>query len=795
MLKNLKFRDKLILVLVLPILALGVFSTSIVWDRSREASSMESLQELAAISEDLSGLVHELQKERGLTAGFISSRGTRFSTELDQQRRLSDVALGSLESGLVGDLEEAYGRDFASSVDRVRQRLGDLDGKRRAVSGLSVSQGEAIAYYTGTNAQMIDIIGQTAILATNVEMSVRLGAYQSLILGKERAGIERAIGNGAFARDRFAGSSDFNKFVSLSAMQEAYFSSFLNAATDEERAAFDRALAGAVSADVDRFRQIGWDAGADTPLGQDAGTWMAASTRRIDALKTVEDFVAEGLTERAAEVRSAAKSALMWSVLGSIFAIGAALALGWVIGKNVTSRMTAVMELAHGVRAGNFSEVATGDESRDEIGELTRAFGGVSSTVSNLVQEVARVASDVSGGDLSSRGDMDEFSGSYRGVVEGVNNLVGSLESTTQEVKDESAIAQTFLDDLGQAISSLSERDLSVRVSGSYRPDFARVQEAFNRAVENLDTTLTEVVAATEQVTAASEEIATGAQSLAEGASDQASSIEEISSSLMEMSGMAQQNMANANEARSLSEAAGQATEEGVQNMRQLSEAVESIKGSSDATAKVIKTIDEIAFQTNLLALNAAVEAARAGDAGKGFAVVAEEVRNLAMRSAEAAQDTAALIEEAVQNADYGVTHNQEAISSLSEIDQGVSRVREVMAEVSEASDQQTKGVDEISKAVEQMNGITQAVAANAEESASAAEELSSQAQLVQGLVGSFELTQAFGNRGGSVSGPRITPRTIRAPHQSNGGGVEPEVVNRFEDLIPFDDDAVLKEF
>src|SRR5207244_3670763 len=135
--------------------------------------------------------------------------------------------------------------------------------------------------------------------------------------------------------------------------------------------------------------------------------------------------------------------------------------------------------------------------------------------------------------------------------------------------------------------------------------------------------------------------------------------------------------------------------EEGVRSMQHLSEAITKIKGSADSTAKIVKTIDEIAFQTNLLALNAAVEAARAGDAGKGFAVVAEEVRNLAMRSAEAAKHTANLIEESVKNADGGVALNQEVLSNLQEINGQIEKVSEVVAEIAAASDQQSQGVEQ----------------------------------------------------------------------------------------------------
>ena len=217
------------------------------------------------------------------------------------------------------------------------------------------------------------------------------------------------------------------------------------------------------------------------------------------------------------------------------------------------------------------------------------------------------------------------------------------------------------------------------------------------------------------------------------------------------------------------------ATAEGVEGMTRLSSAVEKIKASSEVTAKIVKTIDEIAFQTNLLALNAAVEAARAGDAGKGFAVVAEEVRDLAMRSAEAARNTSELIEVSVQNAEEGVALNQEVVAQLGEIDSGVARAREVMGEIALASEQQKRGVEEINTALERMDGVTQATAASAQESASAAEELASQAQRVQELVGSFELTSASARvaskRRAPVSGHSRLSNAYMRGDESKGSG------------------------
>lgn len=169
--------------------------------------------------------------------------------------------------------------------------------------------------------------------------------------------------------------------------------------------------------------------------------------------------------------------------------------------------------------------------------------------------------------------------------------------------------------------------------------------------------------------------------------------------------------------------------------------AIDRIKASSDETAKIVRTIDEIAFQTNLLALNAAVEAARAGDAGKGFAVVAEEVRNLAMRSAEAAKSTAQLIEESVANADGGVALNMEVLSNLKAIQEQVIQVSDVMEEISSGADHQSRGVEQITTAVEQMNQVTQQTAANAEEGSSASDELTAQAQELRRLVNGYQIT------------------------------------------------------
>ena len=238
-----------------------------------------------------------------------------------------------------------------------------------------------------------------------------------------------------------------------------------------------------------------------------------------------------------------------------------------------------------------------------------------------------------------------------------------------------------------------------------------------------------------EQVSSASSQVSQSSQQMAEGASEQASSLEETSASLEEMSSMTKQNSDNAKQANVMANDTREAVEKSRTAMSRMSEAIGQIKNSSDQTAKIVKTIDEIAFQTNLLALNAAVEAARAGDAGKGFAVVAEEVRNLAQRSAEAAKNTSSLIEQSQKNADNGVAVSQEVAGILTQIVDSVHKLSQLIGEVSSASMEQAKGIEQIGTAVTEMDKLTQSNAANAEESASASEELSAQANELNDMV------------------------------------------------------------
>jgi methyl-accepting chemotaxis protein/methyl-accepting chemotaxis protein-1 (serine sensor receptor) len=285
--------------------------------------------------------------------------------------------------------------------------------------------------------------------------------------------------------------------------------------------------------------------------------------------------------------------------------------------------------------------------------------------------------------------------------------------------------------------------------------------------VSALRNTVTELNAGGEQVASASTQIASTSQTLSQGASEQAASVEEISASMEEMTAMAKRNGDSSAEATAMMAETAKQVEHSHVALGDMVASMSAIKESSEKVAKINKTIDEIAFQTNILALNAAVEAARAGEAGMGFAVVADEVRNLAQRSAVAAKDTAALIEESIANSSQGADRLEQVSTAIRGITESTSKVKNLLDEVNESSKQQGLGITQVSTAIQQVSTVTQTSAASAEESAAAAQELSAQSQKVRDLVNVLAVMVEGGAAGKAPEKP--VRRSLRSPAAASG--------------------------
>ncbi len=323
--------------------------------------------------------------------------------------------------------------------------------------------------------------------------------------------------------------------------------------------------------------------------------------------------------------------------------------------------------------------------------------------------------------------------GALHGAFESVATRMVDASRTVEELRTTSeqdhAMTQRFLDTLTPAIVAMRDGDLTSVIGTGFGKTYDVTAAAMDGALQQLRDAIGELRSSSEQIDGASGEIANGSDNLAQLTSEQAASLEEVSASLMELASLSQSNAADVGQARTATADASSAAGNGVSEVQRLMTAMDETRTAARETAKIVKTIDEIAFQTNLLALNASVEAARAGDAGRGFAVVADEVRALALRCADAARTTAELIDQAVQRVEGGVSISNQVGTQLREVSTRISSVNAIMESIGQATSSQQEGINQIRDAVTALNGTVQNAAANAEESASAAQELSAQAR------------------------------------------------------------------
>jgi len=393
-------------------------------------------------------------------------------------------------------------------------------------------------------------------------------------------------------------------------------------------------------------------------------------------------------------------------------------------------------------------------------------------------QVIERIATQIAAGDLE---------------IKTVENAKGVYQSVQEMVE--------ALRYKGKLLEQMAMKDLTVDIKKASDRD--SLGESMIVMRDSLRDVLLGVRTAVEQVAAGSGQVSSASQDLSQGATESASSLEEISSSVNQVNGQARQNADNATEANGIAKQAADNATSGNDQMSQLKDAMSNISHSSDEIKKVVKVIDDIAFQINLLALNANVEAARAGKYGKGFAVVAEEVRNLAVRSADAVQETTAMVDESVRNIENGNGLTDKTAEQLGEILTGASKVAEFLEEIAAASKEQALAIEQVTEGLGQVDQVTQSNTASAEESASAAEELASQAEELRASIADFQLgNDTAATRLAAPSGNgherehsapsavenarKREPVSVGARQKANGNGSSSERPN---EVIKLDDD------
>ncbi|MGD8567887.1 MAG: methyl-accepting chemotaxis protein [Gammaproteobacteria bacterium] len=339
--------------------------------------------------------------------------------------------------------------------------------------------------------------------------------------------------------------------------------------------------------------------------------------------------------------------------------------------------------------------------------------------IQNLVQKAIE-------GKLDERLDTSEYAGFMSGLGKGINTLLDTVVTPLKEITS--------------TMSSLANGDLTNTMDGNYQGDFGAMVGAVNATLNNLVDVVSRIRQSSGNIASASSEIAQGNADLSQRTEEQASSLEETASSMEELTSTVKQNADNARQANQLAAGARDEAEKGGEVVGNAVSAMSEINEASNKIADIISVIDEIAFQTNLLALNAAVEAARAGEQGRGFAVVATEVRNLAQRSAGAAKEIKALINDSVKKVEDGSRLVDQSGKTLVEIVSSVKKVSDIVAEIAAASQEQSAGIEQVNKAVVQMDEVTQQNGALVEEAAAASASLDEQAKALDNLVSFFKV-------------------------------------------------------
>ncbi len=309
-----------------------------------------------------------------------------------------------------------------------------------------------------------------------------------------------------------------------------------------------------------------------------------------------------------------------------------------------------------------------------------------------------------------------------------------------ESMRTSMASIKLYIDIIADAMAEMERGNFVIESKTQFVGDFSRIQSSIRGFINNMSNTLMQIRVAADQVSSGADQVSCGAQALAQGATEQASSVEELSASISEISQQVKDNADNSASANDMATQATDAIATSNEQMKKLMEAMQNINIKSSEISKIIKTIEDIAFQTNILALNAAVEAARAGTAGKGFAVVADEVRNLAGKSAEAAKNTTALIEDTVNSVGEGVKLAEVTAKDLIGAVDSVKQTTEIISGITAASNEQATSIAQVTIGVDQISAVVQTNSATSEESAAASEELSSQATMLNELVSRFNL-------------------------------------------------------
>jgi len=394
---KLRIKTKLILMLIVPLLSLLYFSVSGTLEKAAVSSEMGKLESLVGLSVKIGALAHELQKERGMTAGFLGSKGAKFAAELPEQRKATDKKAGDLKTALANFDAARNGDTLKAGLNEAASGLDDLKSKREAVTALNIPAGEAIKFYTKTISALLAIPGQVTNLSTQSEIVRLADAYTNLLQAKEQAGQERAILSNVFSADKFS-QEMLVKFLSNASAEEVYTRRFLNRALDSQQAFYRDKIKGEAVNEVAQIKKLALDKANEPSLGVDAAHWFKMMTAKIDLLKEVEDRMSGDLMESTSRLQRSAKSMMGLYIALTLLSISIAVALAYYLITNILKQLGGepdyAAEVAKKFAAGDLSmTVAT---RPGDTGSMLAAMREMQAKLKEMIAEILAGADQVS---------------------------------------------------------------------------------------------------------------------------------------------------------------------------------------------------------------------------------------------------------------------------------------------------------------------------------------------------------------------------------------------------------------